>query len=117
VGSLAFLALGVIALVYWLGRPRETSFLLFALTSVAWTLRNLHYYTTLPRQQAALDWFWWMTNASLAWVMALMYLFAPVFRPRPSPRLTRALLVFVLACPCCPCPCPACPCTACWRCT
>ena len=97
VGSLAFLALGVIALVYWLGRPRETSFLVFALTSVAWTLRNLHYYTTLPRQQVTLDWFWWMTNASLAWVMALMYLFALYFDPRPSPRLTRALLVFVLA--------------------
>ena len=97
IGSLAFLALGVIALVYWLGRPRETSFLVFALTSVAWTLRNLHYYMTLPREQVALDWFWWMTNASLAWVMALMYLFALYFDPQPSPRLTRALVVFVLA--------------------
>ncbi|MCO5975684.1 sensor histidine kinase [Ideonella oryzae] len=96
VGSLAFLALGVIALVYWLGRPRESSFLVFALTSVAWTLRNLHYYATLPRQPEALAWFWWMTNASLAWVMALMYLFALHFDPQPSPRLTRALVAFVL---------------------
>lgn len=96
VGSLAFLALGVLALVYWVGHPRQTAFLLFALTAAAWTLRNLHYYATLPRGPEALAWFWWMTNASLAWVMALMYLFGLQFDARPSPRFTWALAAFVL---------------------
>jgi signal transduction histidine kinase len=96
VTSLSFLALGGVALLFWLGRRRDRAYLLFALSSLLWTLRNLHYYIDLPRDPVALGWFWWGTNISLSWVMVLTYLFAFRFDHRRYPRLQAALLGFLL---------------------
>ena len=96
VGSLTFLSLGGFALLFWLGRRRERAYLLFFLSSLVWALRNLHYYAALPEDPVAYDWFWWMTNASLSWVMVLVYLFALRFDARRARWLERGLVAFVL---------------------
>lgn len=97
VGSLTFLALGIFALMYWLRRRHEQAYLLFFFSSVVWTLRSLHYFIDMPADPAAYRWFWWATNASLSWVMMLIYLFAFRFEARSYPRVERALVVFVVA--------------------
>ncbi|MEK8031562.1 ATP-binding protein [Ideonella sp. DXS29W] len=97
VGSLTFLALGLFALVYWLRRRRARAYLLFFFSSVVWTLRSLHYFIDMPADPVAYTWFWWATNASLSWVMMLIYLFAFRFDSRRYPRVERALVVFVVA--------------------
>ncbi len=97
VGSLTFLALGLFALVYWLRRRRGQAYLLFFFSSVVWTLRSLHYFIDMPADKVAYTWFWWATNASLSWVMILIYLFAFRFDARRYPRVERALIVFVVA--------------------
>lgn len=97
VGSLTFLALGLFALVYWLRRRRGQAYLLFFFSSVVWTLRSLHYFIDMPADKVAYTWFWWATNASLSWVMILIYLFAFRFDSRRYPRVERALVVFVVA--------------------
>jgi len=96
VGSLTFVSLGFFALIFWLGRRHEQAYLLFFLSSLVWLLRNLHYHVTMPTGSAAYIWFWWMTNASLSWLMVLVYLFALRFDTRRSLRLERALVGFVL---------------------
>lgn len=93
--SLSFLALGGVALLFWLARRRDRAYLLFALSSLMWTLRNLHYYTDLPRDPDGFQWFWWGTNISLSWVMVLTYLFAFRFDHRRYPRLQVGLLGFL----------------------
>jgi signal transduction histidine kinase len=97
VGSMTFLALGLFALLYWLRRRQEQAYLLFFFSSLVWALRSLHYYIDMPADQAAYAWFWWATNASLSWVMVLIYLFAFRFDARSYPRVERALLLFVVA--------------------
>lgn len=96
VGSLSFLSLGLFAFLYWLGRRHERAYLWFALSSLAWWVRNLHYYVDMPPDERLLTWFWWATNCSLSWVMALVYLFALRFDPRQTPWLGRGLLLFVV---------------------
>jgi signal transduction histidine kinase len=95
--SLTFLALGLCALLVWARRPQEPAYLLFFCSSVVWALRSLHYFIDMPADRMAYIWFWWATNASLSWVMVLVYLFAFRFDARSSPRVERALVVFVLA--------------------
>ncbi|MEZ0203606.1 ATP-binding protein [Ideonella sp.] len=97
VGSMTFLALGTFSFIFWLGRRREHAYLLFSLSSVVWLLRNLHYYIDMPTDPAVLSWFWWTTNASLSWVMVLVYLFAFRFDPRRYPWLEWSLVGFVIA--------------------
>jgi signal transduction histidine kinase len=95
VGSLTFLTLGCFALAYWRGRRAEHAYLLFFLSSLAWWMGNLHYYSPMPTDLDAYHWFWWMTDASLSWTMLTVYLFTLRFDHRRSPRVERALLIFV----------------------
>lgn len=80
VGSLAFAALGLLALLYWSSRRHQHAYLLFALTAVAWVLHNLHYYMATPTHPSGVVWFRWMNDASIAWVLLLTCLFAMRFR-------------------------------------
>lgn len=91
-GSLAFVMLGLMALLHWVRRPSERAYLLFALTAVAWLVRNLHYHVAMPRDEEAYSWFWALSNASMAWVMVLIYLFTLRFTQRRHPRVEWALL-------------------------
>ena len=53
------------------------SFTAVALASVAWLVRNLHYHVDLPRTRLGFEWFWWLTHASMSWVMLLTFLALP----------------------------------------
>lgn len=94
--SLTLVVLGLFALVVWLKRRSDPAYLLFALASVAWLVRNLHYHLDLPRTRTALDWFWWATHASLSWVMLLTFLFALRFTHRRLRRFEWGVSLFVL---------------------
>ncbi|HEY0956146.1 MAG TPA: sensor histidine kinase [Roseateles sp.] len=93
--SLTLAVLGMFALLLWLRRPDEVIYNLFGLGAVAWFLRNLHYYVSLPTSPWAQDWFWWLTHASLAWVMLTALLFALRFASRRYRRLEYGLMAAV----------------------
>jgi signal transduction histidine kinase len=102
--SLTLLVLGAFALMLWLRRPGEAIYGLFALGAVAWMVRNLHYYVTLPATPAAQDWFWWATHASMGWVMLTALLFALRFARGRRPGLewlltANVVLVTVISMP------------------
>lgn len=94
--GLTLVTLGLFALVLWFKRREDPAYLLFALASVAWLVRNLHYHLDLPRTRAALEWFWWATHASMSWVMLLTFLFALRFARRRFARFERTVTAFVL---------------------
>lgn len=73
--SLTLLVLGLFALTLWLRRPAETIYALFAFGAAAWLVRNLHHYVS-PPAYPLLDWFWWATHVSAAWVMLFVLLLA-----------------------------------------
>ena len=87
---------GLFALVLWLKRREDSSYLLFSLATVAWLVRNLHYHLDLPRTRDALEWFWWVTHASMSWVMLLTFLFALRFARQRFARFERGMALFVL---------------------
>ena len=94
--GLTLVALGLFAFTLWLQRREEPAYLLFALATVAWLVRNLHYHIDLPRTRLGLEWFWWLTHASMSWVMLFTFLFALRFAHRRFPWCERLLLAFVL---------------------
>lgn len=93
--SLTLAVLGLFALLLWLRRPDEAIYSLFGLGALAWFVRNLHYYVSLPVSPWAQDWFWWLTHASLAWVMLTALLYALRFARRRFHRLELALMACV----------------------
>ncbi|AKJ26920.1 sensor histidine kinase [Caldimonas brevitalea] len=96
VTSLTILVLGLFSFGVWWRRRRESAYLLFALASTAWWVRNLHYHVDLPRSGPVHDWFWWLTNASMSWVMVLTYLFALRFHNRRYRKVEWLLVGFTL---------------------
>lgn len=94
--GLTLVTLGLFALVLWAKRREDSSYLLFSLATVAWLVRNLHYHLDLPRTRDALEWFWWVTHASMSWVMLLTFLFALRFARQRFTRFERGMALFVL---------------------
>ncbi len=94
--GLTLVVLAVFSITLWWRRRQEPAYLLFTLASLAWLLRNLHYHLDTPRSLNALDWFWWLTHASMSWVMLLTFMFALRFVPTRYRRLERFGLGFVL---------------------
>ena len=94
--GLTLVVLGLFSMALWVRRREEPAYLLFALSSVAWLVRNLHYYVDMPSAPLELDWFWWVTHASLSWVMLLTMLFALRFARQRHPLFERLLAVFVV---------------------
>jgi signal transduction histidine kinase len=94
--STTLVMLGLFALAFWWRRRQDTAYLYFGLASLAWWFRNLHYGIDLPTNLSALRWFWWATDASMTWVMLLVYLFSLRFATHSFPRLERLLLGFAV---------------------
>ncbi|MFM9926227.1 ATP-binding protein [Variovorax sp. H27-G14] len=97
-GSAAFLAVGLFAFAVWLGKRRESLYLLFFAISALAFLRMLHYYVGGNYMPMSDDWFEWLTVASLLWLIVLIHLFLQRLHQQPSPWLTRLALVLTLAC-------------------
>jgi signal transduction histidine kinase len=94
--STTLVMLGLFSLAFWWRRRKDTAYLYFGLASLAWWFRNLHYGIDLPQNLDALRWFWWATDASMTWVMLLVYLFSLRFATRRFPWVERLLLGFAL---------------------
>ncbi|WP_158279164.1 sensor histidine kinase [Acidovorax sp. CF316] len=94
--STTLVMLGLFSLAFWWRRRQDTAYLYFGLASLAWWFRNLHYGIELPQNLDALRWFWWATDASMTWVMLLVYLFSLRFATRSFPFVERLLLGFAL---------------------
>ena len=94
--GLTLVVLGLFAITLWVRRREEPAYLLLALASVAWLVRNLHYHLDMPRTSLGLDWFWWVTHASLSWVMLLTILFALRFARQRHVLFERLLTGFVV---------------------
>ncbi len=94
--STTLVMLGLFALAFWWRRRQDTAYLYFGLASLAWWFRNLHYGIDLPQNLDALRWFWWATDASMTWVMLLVYLFSLRFATRTFPLVERLLLGFAV---------------------
>jgi signal transduction histidine kinase len=93
--SYAFLALGLFAFGFWWRRRRETAYLLFALATVVWCVRTLHYHNATVWMDSRL--YWWLTVNSLTWLMVLVYQFALRFQGRRAPAVEWGLWTLVAA--------------------
>ena len=69
--SLTLAVLAMFALLMWMQHRAETSHLLFSLAAFGWVARNLHHHIDPPTQATLRAWYWWMTDASLGWVLFL----------------------------------------------
>ncbi|MES2609963.1 MAG: ATP-binding protein [Pseudomonadota bacterium] len=94
--STTLVMLGLFSMAFWWRRRSDTAYLYFGLASLAWWFRNLHYGIDLPQNLDALRWFWWATDASMTWVMLLVYLFSLRFATRSFFLVERLLLGFAL---------------------
>ncbi len=97
-GSAAFLAVGAFAFAVWLGKRRESLYLLFFAISAVAFLRMLHYYVGGSYLPISDEWFEWVTVASLLWLIVLIHLFLQRLHQQPSAWLTRLALGLTLAC-------------------
>ena len=97
-GSAAFLAVGAFAFAVWLGKRRESLYLLFFAISAAAFLRMLHYYVSGDYLPVSDEWFEWITVASLLWLIILIHLFLQRLHQQPSAWLTRSSVALALAC-------------------
>ena len=94
IGSIAMLMLGGFALLFWFGRRREVVYPLFALASLIWALRTLHYH--LAFYPGSYDWFWWMTVNSMSWLMVVVYVFAFRLHDERHRYIERGLLALAI---------------------
>uniref|UniRef100_UPI000D383AC9 sensor histidine kinase n=1 Tax=unclassified Variovorax TaxID=663243 RepID=UPI000D383AC9 len=97
-GSAAFLAVGAFAFAVWVGKRRESLYLLFAAISALAFVRMLHYYVGGSYVPVADDWFEWMTVSSLLWLIILIHLFLQRLHQQPSVWLTRVSVGLALGC-------------------
>ena len=96
-GSAAFLAVGAFALAVWLGKKRESLYLLFFAISTMAFLRTLHYYVNGENLPISDEWFEWITVASLLWLIILIHLFLQRLHQQPSAWLTRSSVALAAA--------------------
>jgi signal transduction histidine kinase len=97
-GSAAFLAVGAFAFAVWLGKRRESLYLLFAAISALAFVRMLHYYVSGDYLPMSDEWFEWITVSALLWLIVLIHLFLQRLHQQPSPWLTRSSVTLALVC-------------------
>ncbi|MGJ7524731.1 ATP-binding protein [Variovorax sp. GB1P17] len=97
-GSAAFLAVGLFAFAVWLGKKRESLYLLFFAISAAAFLRMLHYFVSGEYLPLSDEWFEWITVASMLWLIILIHLFLQRLHKQPSAWLTYFSLGLTLVC-------------------
>lgn len=97
-GSAAFLAVGAFAFAVWLGKRRESLYLLFFAISALAFVRMLHYYVSGDYLPVSDEWFEWMTVAAMLWLIILIHLFLQHLHQQPSAWLTRLSVGLALVC-------------------
>ncbi|MCS7001539.1 MAG: sensor histidine kinase [Dehalococcoidia bacterium] len=91
--SYALVVLGLFAFGFWWRRRREVTYLLFAMATLVWYVRTLHYFTGVP--EPLVGTFWWLSLNSLSWLMFLVYLFAMRLQSRPGRGIARWLVALI----------------------
>lgn len=86
----------VFALSVWLRHRQDPVYLLCGLLALGSMFRNLNYYIDMPRDPLVLQWFWWLTHASMSWVLLTCFLLALVFVQRRYRGFERLLVAVVL---------------------
>ena len=94
--SLVVLFMGLFSFQFWLTRRTETPHLLLALASIAWWVCNLQYVVAIPNSQRVAEWYAAIVDASISWVMLLIYLFALRFDVKRYRWVEWALQIFVV---------------------
>jgi signal transduction histidine kinase len=92
--SLVVLVMGWVSLQFWLARRQETPHLWLALSSLAWCVCNLQYVVDAPQAALAAAWYGWLVDASVSWMMLLVFLFAFSLHERRHRTIGRVLLGF-----------------------
>ncbi|MBA4343296.1 MAG: hypothetical protein C0423_14265 [Methylibium sp.] len=95
--GLLLAVVAVFALSVWLRNRQERAYLLCSALALFSMFRNLHYYADMPRDPVVFQWFWWLTHASMSWVLLTCFLLALVFvqrRYRAFERMLVGVVVF-----------------------
>ncbi|MDH6165237.1 signal transduction histidine kinase [Variovorax boronicumulans] len=96
-GSAAFLAVGAFAFAVYLGKRRESLYLLFFAISALAFLRTLHYYVGGNYFPVSDELFEWMAVSSLIWLIIAIHLFLQRLHQQPSVWLTRLSVALAAA--------------------
>lgn len=93
--NMAALGLGAFALLVWLRRRHERTYLLFAAFTLLWVLRGLRYHVGLEPLPIPPAWFTWLTVVSGNAVVLAWYLFVATLVPA-APRWPARVLASVV---------------------
>ena len=96
--TLLLLVLAAFSFSVWIRQRDETVYLYATVASLLWVLRNLHYHIQLPDGPMAYNWFWWVTHASMGWVMVASFQMVMRFVHERHERFERLLMLFAVAC-------------------
>jgi len=98
--SMVLLLLGGFFFAFWCARRHEQTYLLLALSSLAWSVCNLQYVLPRPDDPALERWYESIVHLAITWFMWLIYQFAFQLLPPGHRRASWAewaLPVYVLA--------------------
>lgn len=94
--GLLLAVVAVFALSVWLRNRQDRVYLLCGVLALFSMFRNLHYYVDMPRDPVVFQWFWWLTHASMSWVLLTCFLLALVFVQRRYQAFERLLIGLVV---------------------
>ena len=96
ISSVAFLAVGLFALLVWFRHRGEALYVLFFGVSLTSFLRTLHYHVGENRLMVSDEWFSWLTVNSLFWLIAVVHFFLNYLHRRPLRVLNFVVVVMTV---------------------
>lgn len=90
--SAAFLAVGLFSLFVWIRQRRDRLYLLFFGMSLAFYLRNMHYYVGQDRLPVSDEVFGWLTVNALFWLITVSHFFLGCLHERHRRWLDRTVI-------------------------
>ena len=94
---LVSLLLGLMSFHLWLARRSDSPHLLLALTSVAWFISNLQFFTDFSKNEEISHWYGALVDVAVSWLLVLAYLFALRFDHRRFPRIEKLLMIYAVS--------------------
>lgn len=94
--GLLLAVVAVFVLSVWLRNRKDRAYLLCGVLALLSMFRNLHYYVDMPRDPVVYQWFWWLTSASMSWMLLTCFLLALLFVQRRYRGFERLLIGLVV---------------------
>lgn len=91
------LLMGILSLHLWWARRQNSANLLLTLAALAFFICNLQFFHNVSDNASLYLWYNAVVDASVSWVLMLIFLFAFRFDHRHFPRIEKALLLYTLA--------------------